>query len=123
MVYAVLADLVVAFHAAFVVAALLGGLLALRWPGAAWVHGPILLWAVGVELFGWPCPLTPLEQDLRRAAGGAGYTGGFLAHYLWPVLYPPGLTRAHQVVLGALLAVFNAGLYALVWRRRRRGTV
>ena len=123
MIYAVLADLVVASHAAFVVAAVLGGILGLRWPGLLWIHGPILLWATGVELLGWPCPLTALERDLRAAAGETGYGGGFLAHYLWPLLYPPGLTRAHQMALGGLLLAFNALVYGLVWRRRRKRAV
>lgn len=120
MLFAVLADLVLVVHAAFVAVAVLGGLLVLRWPRLAWLHGPVLLWAVGVELFTWPCPLTPLEQGLRHAAGEAGYAGGFLAHYLWPVLYPSGLTRGHQVALGVGLLAVNIGIYGAGWRRWRK---
>lgn len=119
MVYALLADALVLLHFAFVLAAVAGGLAALRWPFVAWAHVPMLLWAAGVELFGWPCPLTPWEQALRQAAGEAGYTGGFLDHYLWPLLYPPGLTRAHQVGLGAALLALNAAIYGVLWSRRR----
>jgi hypothetical protein len=114
-----LADLVVVFHAAFVAFAALGGLLCLRWPRAAWAHLPCALWGVVVELTGWVCPLTPLEGYLRRLAGEAGYSGGFVAHYVTPVLYPEGLTRADQWVLGAVLLAFNAAVYGLAWRRRR----
>jgi len=121
MLYAMLADGVVVLHAAFVAAAVAGGLAVLRWPVLAWIHVPILLWAGAVELFGWVCPLTPLEQALRRAAGEAGYAGGFLDQYLWPLLYPPGLTRTHQVILGALLLTINAGIYGVLRRRLRRG--
>ncbi|HKJ71283.1 MAG TPA: DUF2784 domain-containing protein [Gammaproteobacteria bacterium] len=122
MGFALLADGLVAVHALFVVAAVAGGLLVLRWPSLAAVHLPVLLWAAAVELAGWPCPLTPLEQALRRAAGEQGYAGGFLDHYLWPLLYPPGLTRSHQVALGAGLLAFNAVVYTVLWRRlgRRR---
>lgn len=121
MLYAVLADVVVVAHFAFVVAAVGGALLVPRWPGVAWVHVPILLWAGAVELFGWPCPLTPLEVGLRRAAGEAGYAGGFLDQYLWPVLYPSGLTRAHQLILGILLLAGNAVIYGWLWRRYGKG--
>ena len=119
MVYALLADAVVVLHFAFVLAAVAGGLLALRWPFLAWAHLPMLLWAAGVELAGWPCPLAPWEQGLRQAAGEAGYTGGFLDQYLWPLLYPPGLTRTHQVLLGVGLLAFNAGIYGVLLARRR----
>ena len=121
MLYAILADLVVGIHFAFVATAVAGGLAVLRWPGLAWAHAPILLWATAVELLGWPCPLTPLEQHLRAVAGQAGYAGGFLERYLWPLLYPPGLTRGLQQVLGSLLLVFNAMVYGYLWRRGRHG--
>lgn len=120
MIYAILADAVVVLHFAFVVAAVTGGLLVLRWPVAAWGHLPILLWAALVELFGWPCPLTPLEVALRRAAGEAGFAGGFLDQYLWPILYPPGLTRGHQIALAGALLVGNALIYGWWWRRCRQ---
>jgi hypothetical protein len=115
-----LADLVVLLHLAFVAFAALGGLLALRWPRAAWVHLPCAAWGVLIELFGWGCPLTPLEVHLRRLAGQEGYAGGFLEHYVLPVLYPAGLTRSGQVVLAVMLLAFNAAAYAAVWRRRGR---
>jgi hypothetical protein len=115
-----LADLVVLLHAAFVAFAALGGLICLRWPRAAWAHLPCALWGVVVELTGWVCPLTPLEVHLRRLAGEAGYSGGFIAHYVTPLLYPEGLTRMDQFVLGAALLAFNAAVYAVAWRRWRR---
>lgn len=121
MILSLLADLVLAFHAAFVVFVVLGGLFALRWPRAAWVHVPCALWGTWVVIAGWICPLTPLESSLRRAAGEAGYAGGFLDHWVRLVLYPPGLTRGVQVTLGVIAVAFNAGVYLWAWRRRRRG--
>jgi hypothetical protein len=74
-----------------------------------------------IELAGWICPLTPLENDLRRAAGDAGYAGGFIEHYVIPVVYPAGLTREIQLTLGLAVIVINAVAYGgLVWRRRRK---
>jgi hypothetical protein len=118
--FQLLADCVVALHLAFVVFAVAGALLALRWPRAVWLHLPAALWAAAVELAGWPCPLTPLENALRAAAGSATYGGSFLEHTVLPVLYPANLTRAVQLALGAAVLVANAGLYALVWWRLRR---
>jgi hypothetical protein len=120
MIYRLLADLVVALHLAFVVFVMLGGLLALRWPRASWVHVPAAAWGVTIELGGWVCPLTPLENALRRAAGEAGYAGGFVERYLLPVVYPGGLTREVQLVLAAAVVGVNVVVYALAWQHRAR---
>ncbi len=109
----VLAGLVVALHFAFVLFVLFGGLLVLRWPSVRWVHLPAACWGAFVEFSGRICPLTPLENSLRRQAGLTGYQGGFIDHYIMPVLYPHGLTRAVQLVLGAIVIAFNVAIY---WR-------
>ena len=119
MLYRLLADLVVLVHFGFVLFVVLGGLLALRWPRAAWVHLPAALWGAGIEFAAGICPLTPLENHLRRLGGEAGYTGGFVEHYVLPVLYPDGLTRGVQLVLGTFVLVLNILVYTIVWRRRR----
>ncbi|MEP0546199.1 MAG: DUF2784 domain-containing protein [Rhodothermales bacterium] len=122
MLYRFLADLVVVFHLAFVLFVVVGGLLVLRRPRLAWLHVPAAAWGALIEFAGWICPLTPLENRLRRLGGEAGYTGGFVEEYLLAVLYPSGLTRTHQFVLGALVLVLNLAVYAWLLRgRRQRG--
>lgn len=118
MLWRVLADLVVAFHLCFVLFVVLGGLLALRWPRAAWFHLPAALWGAGIEFVQGICPLTPLENSLRARGGQAGYAGGFVEHYLLPVLYPAGLTQNVQLVLGVFVVGLNVAVYWVVWRRR-----
>jgi hypothetical protein len=115
-----LADAVLLLHLLFIVFAVGGGLLALRWHWMPWLHLPALAWGVTVEFTGWICPLTPLENALRRAGGAAGYTESFVEHYLLPLIYPAALTRELQLVLGGALLLINAVVYALVWQRRRR---
>jgi hypothetical protein len=115
-----MADLIVFLHFAFVVFVVLGGLLALRWPRVVWVHVPAVIWGTLVEFTGWICPLTPLENRLRREAGDAGYQGDFIAHYILPALYPNGLTRRDQLMLGAVAIAINVAIYALVFARYRR---
>ena len=119
MLYKFLADAVAVFHLLFVVFAVTGGLLALRWPWIVWPHVPALAWGATVEFTGWTCPLTPLENWLRSAGGAAGYSGGFVDHYLLPLLYPASLDRELQLVLGLGLLGINALAYFLVWRRSR----
>src|SRR5690606_36523026 len=89
--YRIAADLVLVLHFAFIVFVGLGALTVARWPRLAWLHVPAALWGVAIMLAGGLCPLTPLEQGLRRAAGQAGYTGGFIDHYLVPLIYPHGV--------------------------------
>jgi hypothetical protein len=116
---ALLADAVLLLHAAFIAWVMFGGLAVLRRPWLAWLHLPALAWGVGISLTGGICPLTPLEQQLRLAAGQASFEGGFIEHYLTAIIYPEGLTRATQALLAVLLLAGNAAVYALVWRRRR----
>jgi hypothetical protein len=113
-----LADLVVGVHVLFVAFVALGGLLVLRWPRVAWLHLPAAVWGALIEFTGGVCPLTPLEQSLRRRAGEGGYRGDFVEHYLLPALYPDGLTRRAQLALGLLVIAANLTIYALVLRRR-----
>ena len=120
MGYAALASLVLAVHGAFVLFVVAGGLLALRWPRAAWAHLPAAAWGAGIEFSGGVCPLTPLENRLRELAGQAGYDGGFIEHYLLAWLYPGGLTHDTQVSLGLAVVIVNVAVYATVWVRRRR---
>ncbi len=85
-----------------------------------WLHLPAALWGATSELFGWFCPLTPLESWLRRASGAGGYSGSFVEHYLLPILYPAELTRELQFVLAGLVSVVNLDTYAHEWWHRRR---
>jgi hypothetical protein len=112
-----LADLVVLLHLAFIAFAALGGLLALRWPRVAWLHVPAVLWGIAIEASGRICPLTPLENSLRRAAGEAGYQTSFVERYLAPIVYPEALTPAVQLGLAAALLLANAVIYTAVVRR------
>ena len=118
---AVLADAVVALHFAFILFVGFGGLFALRWPIAAIVHVPAAIWGAAISFGGWPCPLTSMEQSLRAQAGEPAYDTSFIAHYLLPIIYPSGLTREVQFIVGAFVIVINAAVYFFVARRFAAG--
>jgi hypothetical protein len=120
VVFRILADVTVVLHFAFILFVVLGGLLAVRWPRIAWLHLPAAAWGAWVQFAGWLCPLTPLENWLRQRGGELGYTGGFIAQYLVPVVYPSSLTRGLQWLLGGLVLAINAAVYLVVLRRRAR---
>lgn len=115
MIYSFLANLVLLVHGVFIAFVVFGGLLALWKPWLAWLHLPVLAWGVAVTGIGWICPLTPLENILRRMAGKQGYDGGFIEHYLLTAVYPEGMTREIQVLLAALLLIGNLAVYAVLF--------
>jgi hypothetical protein len=120
MLYSALAGAVLVCHGCFIVFVTLGGLAVLRWQRLAWLHLPAVAWGVFVEFSGRICPLTPLENEFRMRGGDAGYTGGFIDHYLTSWIYPEGLTRNAQFVIGSLFLLLNVTVYVLVWRKVRR---
>lgn len=121
MIYSLLADGVVIIHFLFILFAMFGGLLVLYKRWFIWLHLPAMAWGATIVLFGWICPLTPLEKWLLRLAGHAGYEGGFIEHYLFRVIYPEGLTRNIQILLGIGLLTLNLMIYtAFLLKRRKR---
>jgi hypothetical protein len=120
--YRLLANVVVLIHALFIAFVVVGGFLAWRWRWIAALHLPCALWGMVIEYRGGMCPLTPLENALRVRAGEAGYSGGFIEHYLLPAMYPAGLTPRLQVVLGTAVLLVNAVAYAVLLRRLQRGS-
>ncbi len=119
MLYRVLADLVMLAHFTFIVFVVGGALLVLHRRAWMWLHLPAVAWGIWVEFVARRCPLTPLENALRAKAGQAGYSGGFIDHYITRAVYPEGLTLQGQVALGVFVLVVNVALYWLVLRRAR----
>lgn len=122
MLYRIAADALVLFHLLFILFVLFGGLLALKWPRLMLLHLPAAAWGVAVEMFHLICPLTDWENAMRQAAGQTGYGGGFIEHYIWPMIYPAGLTPTIQLGLGSVVLAINLAVYFRLirrWRARR----
>ncbi|MHB8137110.1 MAG: DUF2784 domain-containing protein [Smithellaceae bacterium] len=118
--YSILADAVIIIHFLFIAFVVAGGLLVWRWPFLAWIHLPAVVWGAGIEFMGGTCPLTPLENYLRRLGGESPYSGDFVVQYLLPVIYPENLTSVTQYILGGLVIVINLIVYGMIIRRRCR---
>ena len=116
----ILADLIVLLHFFFVLFVVIGGFLVLKWEWMVWVHLPAVVWGALIEFTGWICPLTPLENWLRKVGGERGYRTSFIEQYVVPILYPTALTRESQMWLGILVILLNAGIYGWVYRRSDR---
>jgi hypothetical protein len=120
MNYSIAADALVIVHLVFIVFVMLGGLLLLKWRWLIYLHLPAVAWGILVELFGWLCPLTPLEQRFRILAGETGYSGGFVQHYLLPVIYPAGLTREVQILIAISVITINLVIYSVIYVKYRQ---
>ena len=114
------ADLLVLLHFSFILFVVLGGALVLRWPKLIWLHLPAALWGILIEFSGWICPLTPLENRLRRLAGEEGYPGGFIDEYLLPLIYPDELTRELQIIIGCVVILINLAFYGIILCKRSK---
>jgi hypothetical protein len=117
MSHALLADALLVVHGLFIVWVVAGGAAVWRWPRLAWLHLPAAVWGVWISWSGGICPLTPIEQSLRRATGQAGYEGGFIDHYLGRLIYPEGLTPQWQFAFGAFVLAVNLVAYTLAVHR------
>jgi hypothetical protein len=114
------ADMIVLVHLGFIVFVALGGFLVIKWHNIAFLHIPCALWGVLIAFGGWICPLTPLEMHFRKLAGIAGYDGGFIDHYVMPIVYPAGLTRGMQIAFGVTILAVNLLVYARVLVNRTK---
>jgi hypothetical protein len=120
MIHLLAANAILTLHLLFICLVMFGAVVALRWPGFAFIHIPAAIWGFLVEAMGWYCPLTEFENALLRMAGEEGYTGGFIEHYLLAIIYPDGLTREIQVAMAVMVLLVNGGLYGWMLARRWR---
>jgi hypothetical protein len=119
LLYLVAAEMLVMFHFLFIVFVVAGGLLVLKRLWVVWLHVPAAIWGAVVEINGWICVLTPWENELRKLAGQEGYSGGFIEHYIAPIIYPSGLTHEIQVSMGVSVIIINIIVYGFILYRRR----
>ncbi len=116
MIYHAAATTVAVIHFAFIAFVIAGGFLVLRWRWVAWIHVPAAVWGTLIELAGWYCPLTNIENSLLQKAGEAGYSDGFVAHYIFSLIYPSGLTRGLEIAIGLVVLAVNVGVYVRALR-------
>lgn len=120
MMYRIATDLLVILHLGFIVFVVAGGVLCIKWRKLIWIHIPAIIWGTVIELSGWICPLTPLENYFRRKSGEAAYAGDFVSQYLVPVIYPESLTREIQWLLALAVLVINGAVYTIIVKKHRR---
>ena len=120
MIYKFLADLVLVLHLSFILFVIFGALLVFKYPRLIWIHIPVATYGMLISFFRWICPLTPLENYFRVLAGEQGYEGGFIAHYILPVIYPLGITTGFAIAMGTFVLLLNGILYGMFIYRNKK---
>ena len=120
MIFSLLADLVILLHFGFIIFVVLGGLLVLKWSWIKFIHIPAAIYGALIEIESWVCPLTPLEVRLKMKAGEQIYEGGFIEHYIMPLIYPPGINRRIQIILASVVIIINIGIYGYILYRNNQ---
>lgn len=123
MIYRIVADFLVILHLVFICFVIAGGLMVIKWRWIIFLHIPAAIWGILIEFYGWICPLTPWEQQLRYAGGQAGYSGGFIDHYIIPVIYPTDFTSELQVTLGIFVFLVNIIIYGWIIYRSQNESI
>jgi hypothetical protein len=144
MLWRMMADIVVAVHAAYVAIVVLGFAAILIGSAAQWrwvrnfyfraAHLAMILLVCAEALVGTACPLTRLENALRLRCGETGDARDFIGYWLdWLIFYnpPPWVFTAAYLTFG-MLVLLSLWLVPVRWpaslnpdaaivRRQQRG--
>tara|TARA_Y100000766_G_scaffold256927_1_gene244060 strand:- start:476 stop:838 length:363 start_codon:yes stop_codon:yes gene_type:complete len=118
--YELFANLTLIVHLIFILFVIFGGLLFFIFSKVFYIHFPALLWGIYIELTNSVCPLTYLENWFLNKAELATYSNGFINNYLYPIIYPEGLTNNIQIYLGITLIVINILIYGFIFKNFKR---
>ena len=118
--YELFANLTLIAHLIFILFVIFGGLLFFIFSKVVYIHLPALLWGIYIELNNSVCPLTYLENWFLIKAELATYSNGFINNYLYPIIYPEGLTNNIQIYLGITLIVINILIYGFIFKNFKR---
>lgn len=117
MVYQLLAHLTIFLHFVWILFLIFGVFFALRWPKMAILHLGGLLFSLVLNFFRWYCPLTYLENYLRRFYDvKSAYGGAFTATYLEKIVYPD-LPELYVRVGEIFFVILYVGIYAYLARK------
>ena len=128
--YVLAADAILVSHVLLVVF-ILGGLVLIyigKWLSWAWVrnywfrllHLAAITVVVLQSWLGVVCPLTIWETEMRKLAGGEGYEGSFIQHWLQSILYYAAPAWVFIVAYTVFAGVVVASWFAVPPKHRDR---
>jgi hypothetical protein len=110
MWYEIAATVTALVHLAFLLFVVFGAILGRRSLGWRVAHVVVMIYGVSIEVFYWYCPLTYLEQYLRRASGGSSYEEPFIVHYLNQIIYLE-VPQWSLILAAVVVLAVNAAIY------------
>ena len=115
--YELFANLTLIIHLIFILFVIFGGLLFFIFSKIIYIHLPAVLWGIYIELNNSICPLTYIENWFLLKGELTTYSNDFINNYLFPIIYPEGLTSEIQIYFGISLIVFNIFIYGLIYNK------
>jgi len=106
-------------HFVYLAFVVFGGFLAWRWPKVIAAHLGAASWGVVLIAGRTDCPLTYVEDRLRRRAGQPGLPRGFIDTYIKGVLYPVRYAEQVRRLAGGVIVLSWLGAYMMRRARRR----
>ncbi len=111
-------ELTVGLHFLFILFVLFGSLFAWRKRSWKWAHLAAMTYGLTVEVGGWICPLTFVENWFRRQAELSTYEGTFIARYLERLIYLDA-SQGTLVIGAVVMIVLNLAAYRHFRRKHR----
>ena len=112
--YEFAAELTILIHFTFIAFVVFGGLFFFVSRKFIYIHVPVLIWGVFIELTQIVCPLTYLENWFLQKANLTAHSGSFISNHLVPIIYPANLTENTQIYLVVSLLLVNTIIYGLI---------
>ena len=119
MVYRLLGDAVIILHFLWILFILFGLLIGIKYARLTLVHLGGLVFTLVLNIGGWFCPLTYLENHLYSLYNPQlTYAGSFIVQYLQQLIYLD-VDEARLRIAAIIWVAINMGGYVLLFKKRK----
>jgi len=122
MLYRLVGDAVILLHFLWILFILFGLLIGIKYGRLIWVHLGGLVFTLILNIGGWFCPLTYLENYLYSLYNPRlTYPGSFIGQSLQKLIYLD-VDEAYLRIAAVIWVAVNMGGYVLLFKRNIVGT-
>ena len=119
MVYRLLGDAVIILHFLWILFILFGLFIGVKYGRLIWVHLGGLVFTLILNIGGWFCPLTYLENHLYGLYNSQlAYGGSFVGQYLQKLIYLD-LDEVYLRIAAVIWVAINLGGYVYLFKKRK----
>ena len=117
MIYRVLVDITIIIHFLWILFLIFGILFAIRGSKIAFLHISGLIFSLIINIFGWYCPLTHLENYFYKTSlSGTYYNGSFISYYLNRIIYLD-VPLSYIRIGGIIFVIINTVVYIYLFKK------